>query len=179
MCVCVCMLVTQSCLTLCDSKDCSPPVSSVHGIHQARITGVGCHSLLQGTFLTQGSSPGLLHCRHVLYSLSHQGSPALDLDLSPNNPSMPVHWVILTLYWNILTNAVYWQWYLSVYLSALFWYYCKTNYHKFSSWLYWSELWVDLDGLSARVSQDLNQDVSWAGLLSRGSETESASKPLR
>ena len=31
------VLVTQSCLTLCDSMDCSPPGSSVHGILQARI----------------------------------------------------------------------------------------------------------------------------------------------
>ena len=31
------MLVAQSCLTLCDPMDCSPPVSSVHGILQARI----------------------------------------------------------------------------------------------------------------------------------------------
>ena len=31
------MLVTQSCLTLCDPMDCSPPGSSVHGISQARI----------------------------------------------------------------------------------------------------------------------------------------------
>ena len=38
-------------------------------------TGVVCHSLFQGIFLTQGSNPGLLHCRWVLYFLSHQGSP--------------------------------------------------------------------------------------------------------
>ena len=31
------VLVAQSCLTLCDPKDCRPPVSSVHGILQARI----------------------------------------------------------------------------------------------------------------------------------------------
>ena len=31
------MLVAQSCLTLCDPMDCSPPGSSVHGILQARI----------------------------------------------------------------------------------------------------------------------------------------------
>ena len=37
-------------------------------------TGVGCHFLLQGIFLTQGSNPGLLHCRQTLYHLSHQGS---------------------------------------------------------------------------------------------------------
>ena len=35
--VCVCVLVTQSCLTLCDLMDCSPPGSSVHGILQARV----------------------------------------------------------------------------------------------------------------------------------------------
>ena len=37
-------------------------------------TGVDCHFLLQGIFLTQGSNPGLLHCRQTLYHLSHQGS---------------------------------------------------------------------------------------------------------
>ena len=38
-------------------------------------TGVGCHFLLQGIFPTQGLNPGLLHCRQMLYHLSHQGSP--------------------------------------------------------------------------------------------------------
>ena len=33
-------------------------------------TGVGCHALLQGIFLTQGSNPGLPHCRRILYCLS-------------------------------------------------------------------------------------------------------------
>ena len=33
---------------------------------------MGCHSLLQGIFLTQGWNPGLLHCRQILYRLSHQ-----------------------------------------------------------------------------------------------------------
>ena len=37
-------------------------------------TGVGYHFLLQGIFLTQGWNPGLLHCRHVLYSLKHGGT---------------------------------------------------------------------------------------------------------
>ena len=40
-------------------------------------TGVGSHSLVQGIFLTQGSNPGLLHCRQILYHLSHQGSPGM------------------------------------------------------------------------------------------------------
>ena len=38
-------------------------------------TGVSCHVPLQGTFPTQGSNPGLLHYRQILYPLSHQESP--------------------------------------------------------------------------------------------------------
>ena len=37
--------------------------------------GVGSLSLLQGIFPTQGSNPGLLHCRLILYQLCHKGSP--------------------------------------------------------------------------------------------------------
>ena len=47
-------LVTQSCPILCDSMDCSPPGSSVHGIFPGRNPGMGCHFLLQRIFLTQG-----------------------------------------------------------------------------------------------------------------------------
>ena len=39
-------------------------------------TGVGSLSLLQGIFPTQGSNPGLLHGRQILYQLSSQGSPS-------------------------------------------------------------------------------------------------------
>ena len=39
----------------------------------------GCHFLLQRIFPTQGSNPGLLHCRQTLYRLSHQGSHLLQL----------------------------------------------------------------------------------------------------
>ena len=31
---------------------------------------VGCHSLLQGIFLTWGLNPGLLYCRQIVYCLS-------------------------------------------------------------------------------------------------------------
>ena len=41
-----------------------------------KTTGVVCHSLLQGIFPTEGSNSGLLHCRWILYQLSHQGSPS-------------------------------------------------------------------------------------------------------
>ena len=43
-------------------------------------TGVGCHFLLQGIFLTQGSNPHLLHCSQTLYRLSYGGSILLPLE---------------------------------------------------------------------------------------------------
>ena len=46
---------------LCDPMDCSLPGSSVHGVLQAKNTGVGSHSLLQGIFQTQGLILGGLH----------------------------------------------------------------------------------------------------------------------
>ena len=57
------------------------------------------HSLLQGIFPTQGWNLGLLHCRQILYSLSHQGSPKIlkscfklvQLDLALSSPS-PSQW---------------------------------------------------------------------------------------
>ena len=64
-------LVTQSCLTLCNPMDCSPAGSSAHGDSPGKNTGMGCHFLLQGIFLTRGSNPGLLHCRQSPYCLSH------------------------------------------------------------------------------------------------------------
>ena len=51
--------------------DCSPWNSP------GQSTGVGSLSLLQGIFPTQGSNPGLSHCRRILYQLSHQGSPRI------------------------------------------------------------------------------------------------------
>ena len=37
----------------------------------------GYPSLLQGIFQTQGSNPGLPHCRQILYQLSYKGSPRI------------------------------------------------------------------------------------------------------
>ena len=70
-------LVSQSCSTLCDPwiVACQAPLSME--ISPGKNTGVGCHALLQGIFPTEGLNPGLLHCRQILYYLSHQGSPAL------------------------------------------------------------------------------------------------------
>ena len=68
-------LVAQSCPTLCHPTDCSPPGFSVHGDSPVKNTGVGCHALLQRIFPTQGSNPGLPHCRWIFYCVSQQGSP--------------------------------------------------------------------------------------------------------
>ena len=58
-------LVTQSCLTLCDSVACNPSGSYVPGIFQERILEkVAISYLLQGIFPTQGSNPSLLHLLH-------------------------------------------------------------------------------------------------------------------
>ena len=69
-------LIAQSCQILGDPMNCSHPGSSVHGHSPGKNTGVVCHALLQGIFLTQVSNQYLLHCRQILYSLSHQGSPS-------------------------------------------------------------------------------------------------------
>ena len=65
-------LVTQSCPTLCDPMDCSPPGSSVHG-SQARILEGVVIPFSRGSSRTHGSNLNLLHCRQILLLLSHQG----------------------------------------------------------------------------------------------------------
>ena len=76
--LCAC-LVAQLRLTLCDPMDCSPPDSFSPRDSPGKNTRVGCHFLPQRIFSTQGSNPHflcLLHCRWILYPLSHQGSPS-------------------------------------------------------------------------------------------------------
>ena len=65
-----------------ESESCSVLSTSLlpHGPYRpwnslGQNTGVGSLSLLQGIFPTQRLNPGLLHCRQILYQLSHQGSP--------------------------------------------------------------------------------------------------------
>ena len=62
----------------CNTTDCNPPGPSVLGDSPGKNTGAGCHALLQRIFPTQGSNQHLLcllHCRWILYQLSHQGRP--------------------------------------------------------------------------------------------------------
>ena len=70
-----------------------------HGLYSSwnspgQNTGVGSLSLLQGIFPTQGSNPGLLHCRQILYQLRHKGNPTispadlLDLGVELGSPAL-------------------------------------------------------------------------------------------
>ena len=81
-------------------------------------TGVGSDSLLQGIFLTQELNLSLLHCRQILYHLSHQGYPGgrvernimLKFSLIKHNPEMtPLNPQILETndYSQILANTHY------------------------------------------------------------------------
>ena len=73
-CVCVCKSL-QSCPTLCNPVDRSPPGSSVHGGSPGKNTGVVCHALLQGIFPTQGLNLHLSFIgRSVVYHWRHLGS---------------------------------------------------------------------------------------------------------
>ena len=64
--------VAQSCPTLCDPMD-----YTVHGILQARILKQVAFPFSRGSSQPQGLKPGLLHCRWILYQLSHKGSPRI------------------------------------------------------------------------------------------------------
>ena len=71
----MCCAESLSRVRLCNPMDCRPPGSSAHGDSPGKNTGVGLHALLQGILPTQGSNPGLHHCRQILHCLRHQGSP--------------------------------------------------------------------------------------------------------
>ena len=70
-----------------------------HGLQPARLLcpcdfpgkniGVGCHFFLQGISSIQGSNLDLLHCRQILYCLSHQGRLNLRLGFEKSGPFHP------------------------------------------------------------------------------------------
>ena len=55
-----CAVLTRSCLTLCNSLECSLAGCSFHKDSLSKNTGVGCHFLLQEIFPSQGLNPGLI-----------------------------------------------------------------------------------------------------------------------
>ena len=94
--MCVCKSL-HLCLTLCDALDCSLIDPSAHIL--GKNTGVACHALLQGIFLTQGSNLCLLCLLHWQAGslLSHWGSPLYYLYLM---------WLFIWLYLNFW--SCYW-----------------------------------------------------------------------
>ena len=79
-----CVLVAQSCLSLCDPMDCILPGSPVHGVLQARSP-----LFLQGIFPAQGLNPCVLHISYIaggfftteapgeIFSIEHMITPNL------------------------------------------------------------------------------------------------------
>ena len=76
-----CVLVAQSCQTLCDCMDCSPPGSSVCGISQARILEWVAILSSRGSSWPQGLNPDLLHWRQILYHWATWQAPREDLQM--------------------------------------------------------------------------------------------------
>ena len=117
LCFAVLCSVAQSSLTLYDPMDHSLPGSSVHGDSPGKNTGVGCHALLlQGIFPTQGSNPGLPHCRQILYCLSYQGSPGIKL----GSPALQANSLPAELPWKPHLRHTYVQIFLSYFLISAF-----------------------------------------------------------
>ena len=94
----LCCMLLLSRVRLCDPTDCRLPGSSVHEDSPGKNTGMGCHALLQGIFPNQGLNPGLLHCRRILYCLSHQGSPKYSISLIKSILFMLTHTYLYKLY---------------------------------------------------------------------------------
>ena len=81
--VSVCLLVIQSCMTLCDPME--QPGSSVHEILQARILGWVVIFSSRGSSQPRDQTWVFLHCRQILYCLSHQGSPNCSIKIKRIN----------------------------------------------------------------------------------------------
>ena len=79
-----CVLLSLNCVQLLATYGLSPSGSSVHGDSPGKNTGVGVMPSSRGSSQlrnrTRVLNPGLLHCKRILYCLSHQGSP-----ICPNN----------------------------------------------------------------------------------------------
>ena len=72
------ILIVQSCLTLCDPVDCSPPGSSVHGILQARILEWVAMPSSRGPSQPRDRTWVSCIAGRFFYCLSHQGSPKIE-----------------------------------------------------------------------------------------------------
>ena len=94
-------------LSVCDSMDCSPPGSLVHGILQARVLELVAISSSGGIFLTQGSNSHLLHWQADSLQLDHLGRPLLCLSLQHSSNYLP-RMLVLMAWQCILFFKFYW-----------------------------------------------------------------------
>ena len=99
-CVCVSARLLQSCPTLCNPMDWSPPGSSVCGILQARILEWVAKPSCRGSFQSRDwtASLSLLHCRQLLHHWSHLDSPLIRTSVVLDHSSLWLHITWLCLY---------------------------------------------------------------------------------
>ena len=128
----------------------------LHGLYSARLldpwnspgrnTAVCNLSFLQGIFPTQGSNPGILHCRQILYHLSHQGRPRImEWEACPfsKRASWPRNWTRVSwqvdsllaeyLYLHIYLLFYVFTWHNIFYVFIIFDFLFLSFYH---SWLF-------------------------------------------
>ena len=102
-------------------------------------TGVGCHALLHGIFLIQGSNLHLLcllHCRRVLYHYHHLGSPLLAtskveyifLFLLIISAFMPMDY---SYFCPIIYNGIFKKWFVGIHHIIFILTFCLTNIANF------------------------------------------------
>ena len=123
-------------------------------------TGVGCHSLPQRIFLTQGSNPGLPHCRQILYRLNHRGRhfqwPVLF------KPLMQCFWVLTVFPFTQVLSTV--SRLLFQHASHRFYSFYKLFLNCFrGQWVYsWEDRWTGLVGSNESELADLSCTVSFS-----------------
>ena len=93
------------------SRSVMPDSLRPHGLQPSRLfcpwdfpgkdIGVGCHFLLQGIFPTQGSNPGLQHCRQILYQLNYKTSSFSHLLFSSIIKHCSLRKGILSPFWSV------------------------------------------------------------------------------
>ena len=139
--------VSESCSVVSDSLQ-------SHGLYSPwnspdQNTGVGSFPLLRELFPTQGSNPGLPHCRRILYQLSHKGSPGI-LPYIQTKSS----WKIVLLFWQISFNP-YGLYYQDINLTI--------NYQAWTSITLMLALWYtyNLEKEKATHSSMLAGRISW------------------
>ena len=122
--------------------DCSLPSSSVHGILQARIREWVAVPFSKGIFPIQGLIPDLLHCRWILYCLSHQGSSKMFLKV-PYKSHMYSDGCFLFHPFPCLFILTYYCYENSPFMPSKWLYNITFSFKKFLNWSFSrSDLWT-------------------------------------